>query len=118
MNAEVAIKAFFSKLKAAIVKPLIAPPVPNSPAEKPDSAPPLIAFLLFAGITNSFLYRKRELKAIRKRASIISSITLSSILLRKPPKMTNTTEGIPICKSNFLFRPFLKSIILLRLLER
>ena len=40
--AEVAIYTFFSKLKADIVMPLTAPPVPNKPAAKPEIEPPII----------------------------------------------------------------------------
>ena len=42
MNALVAINALFSILKAAIVIPRIAPPVPSTPAAKPDKLPPII----------------------------------------------------------------------------
>ncbi|MDA0984680.1 MAG: hypothetical protein O3C56_02610 [Bacteroidetes bacterium] len=47
INADVAIKTLFSKLNEAIVKPRIAPLVPNRPAEKPEKEPPIKAFLLF-----------------------------------------------------------------------
>lgn len=38
--ADVAIKTFFSRLKEARMRPLIAPPVPNNPAAMPERAPP------------------------------------------------------------------------------
>ena len=42
ITADVAMKQFFSRLKAANVMPRIAPPVPKSPAAKPDKEPPAI----------------------------------------------------------------------------
>lgn len=36
----------FSRLKAAMVSPRMAPPVPSNPAVKPDSVPPIIEFCL------------------------------------------------------------------------
>ena len=76
IKAEVAIKTLFSKLNAAIVNPLIAPPVPRSPAENPERAPPEIAFLLVGEIIKSFFKRKRRLKPTRNIPSIISKILL------------------------------------------
>ncbi len=52
INAEEAINMLFSKLKAAIVSPLTAPPVPKKPAKKPDKTPPATASLLPSLIFN------------------------------------------------------------------
>ena len=61
MNADVAIKTLFSKLNAAMVSPLIAPPVPRRPADRPENDPPKIAFFLFGAITKLFLTRNNDL---------------------------------------------------------
>ena len=61
INAEVAINTLFSKLNAAIVKPLMAPPVPNNPAENPEKEPPINAFLLFGAITILLFIRNNKL---------------------------------------------------------
>lgn len=42
-----------------MVNPLIAPPVPNNPAENPENEPPTIAFFLFGEKENLFLIRKK-----------------------------------------------------------
>lgn len=62
MKADVAINTLFSRLNAAIAKPLIAPPVPNNPAEKPESDPPIKAFLLFGLMIKFFLIKNIKLK--------------------------------------------------------
>ena len=72
IKAEVAIKALFSRLKAAMVKPRMAPPVPRSPAENPESEPPTIAFRALGLKTISLLIRKSKLKPTRKIPRIIS----------------------------------------------
>lgn len=69
--AEVAMKIFFSKLKAAIVIPLIAPPVPNKPAVKPESELPIKVLLEVGFTTNSFLIKNNKLNAIKKTAKTI-----------------------------------------------
>lgn len=73
MIAEVAMNALFSRLNAAIAKPLIAPPVPNNPAEKPEREPPIKAFLLFGLMIKSFLIKKIKLKMTKKIPSITSN---------------------------------------------
>ncbi len=40
INAEVAKNVFLFRLNEAYASPLIAPPVPNHPAKKPESPPP------------------------------------------------------------------------------
>ena len=60
IKAEVAINTFFSKLKAAMVRPRMAPPVPNNPAEKPDKLPPTIAFFRLGLITRSFFSKNNN----------------------------------------------------------
>lgn len=72
INAEVAIKTFLSRLKAAMVKPLIAPPVPNKPAENPEKEPPIIAFFLLAEITSLLLTKKNKLSPTKKKPKNIS----------------------------------------------
>ena len=72
MKAEVAIKTLFSRLNAAIVNPLIAPPVPRRPAENPDNIPPKTEFFLLGVTTRSFLYKKTELKTIKNNPRKIS----------------------------------------------
>ena len=118
IKADVAIKTLFSRLKEAIVRPLIAPPVPSKPAEKPDNAPPIREFFLFAAITNSLLYKNKALSEIRKTPRKISKYIEEMNLETKPPIITKSTEGIPIYKIKNLFNPFLKSAILLRLLNK
>ena len=73
MKADVAIKTLFSRLNAAIAKPLIAPPVPNNPAEKPENDPPIKAFLLFGLMIKSFLIKKIKLNTTKKIPRITSS---------------------------------------------
>jgi len=65
-------KTLFSKLKAAIVSPLIAPPVPKSPAEKPDKIPPVMAFLLFGFMIRFFFIKNSRLNPTKKTPRIIS----------------------------------------------
>ena len=72
MNAEVAMKTFFSKLNEAIVNPLIAPPVPNKPAENPEKAPPRMAFLLLGAIVNDLLIKNKRLNPTKKTSKKIS----------------------------------------------
>mgnify|MGYP006998116770 CR=1 FL=1 len=54
MAAEVAIKTLFSMLKAAMVTPRMAPPVPKSPAEKPNNDPPIAEFSDLRGALNFY----------------------------------------------------------------
>lgn len=116
INAEVAIKTLFSRLKAAIVNPLIAPPVPRSPAENPERIPPLMAFLFVGEMIKFCLIRKSKLKPIKNMAKRISKIPPANILERRPPIMTKATDGIPIFNNSFLSKPFLNNMILLKLL--
>lgn len=118
INAEVAINTLFSILKAAIVNPLIAPPVPSNPAEKPDNEPPITALLLLSFMTNFFLIKNSILRPTRKMARIISSQVVSIYFDTTPPNITKRTEGRPIYKSNLLFKPFRKRKILLKLLDK
>lgn len=106
--ADVAIKTSFSRLKAASVSPLIAPPVPKSPAVIPDNAPPLTELntvgcnFRFLKIINTMLIARR------KTEREISSNLLLQYLLKKEPKITNKTAGIPMLIMSFLSNPFLK----------
>ncbi len=118
IKAEVAIKMLFSRLKAAIVKPRIAPPVPRSPAEKPDKEPPITAFLLLAGTTSFLLIKKSKLNPTRKTPRMISRNVLSTHLVSSPPKITKITEGIPIDTRSRLFNPLRNKKILLKLLAK
>lgn len=86
----------FSMLKADIVNPLIAPPVPSKPAENPDNPPPIIEFLFVGLITNCFRMRKSKLSAIKKIPKMISSQILLAIFDNSPPTITNPTEGKPM----------------------
>ena len=45
--------------------PLMAPPVPNKPALKPDKTPPKMAFLLDALMINSLKIKKIRLSTIK-----------------------------------------------------
>lgn len=108
----------FSKLNAAIVKPLIAPPVPNNPAENPEKEPPIMAFLLFGEMVILLLIRKNRLSPTKNIPKNISKKTLFINFESNPPTMTNTTDGIPILINNFLFKPFLNRNILLKLLDK
>ncbi len=108
----------FSKLKAAIVSPLIAPAVPNKPAENPEKEPPIIAFFLFGAILNLLLIIKIRLKITRNTPKNISKKSLLINFDRKPPTITKTTEGIPIFINSFLSKPFLNKNILLKLLDK
>ena len=118
INAEVAMKTLFSKLKAAIVSPLIAPPVPNKPAENPEKEPPIIAFFLLGAMLNLLLIIKIRLKTTKNTPKNISKKSLLIIFDRKPPTITKTTEGIPMFMSSFLSKPFLNKNILLKLLYK
>lgn len=67
MIAEVAMNLFLSSLKAAIVIPLIAPPVPSSPALKPDKVPPKIAFFILATTANLLKIKNNKLETIKNK---------------------------------------------------
>ena len=108
----------FSKLNAAIVNPLTAPPVPNNPAVNPDREPPIKEFF-FVGLTSSFLrMRNKLLKRIKNIPRATSNHTLLKTLERYPPMITNITEGAPIYSNRNLLSPFLNKKILLILLDR
>ena len=79
-----------------MVKPLMAPPVPNKPAEKPDKVPPTMALPLEGLNVKVFLMRKRRLNPTRKTPRNTSSQKLLTNLERYPPQITNATEGAPI----------------------
>ena len=79
-----------------MVMPRIAPPVPIKPAEKPERAPPIIVCLNFGVITSLSLIINNRLSEIRKMPNTISRILLSKNLLKKPPRITKITDGIPI----------------------
>lgn len=63
-------KTLFSRLNAAIVNPRIAPPVPKSPAEKPERIPPTAAFDLVGFITRFLKIKNNKLKAIKNIPNI------------------------------------------------
>lgn len=113
-----AINTFFSKLKAAMVSPRIAPPVPRRPAENPDKPPPIMAFRLTGFMINFFLIRKRSARITRNNPRNNSSYVLLNTFVSNPPITTNRMDGIPIFISNLLSSPFLNKTILLKLLER
>lgn len=74
--------------------------------------------LLEVGLTtNSFLINNNKLNAIKKTANTISKTLLSKNWVNIPPIITKTTEGIPMDNNSFLSNPFLKSVILLMLLN-
>ena len=108
----------FSKLKAAMVKPLMAPPVPSNPAENPEKEPPIMAFLFVGDTTTSRLNRNNKLNPTKNIPKNISKMTLFKIFERNPPTITKTTDGIPMVHNNLLSSPFRNKNILLRLLER
>lgn len=118
MRAEVAINVLLLRLNAAMVNPLMAPPVPSNPAEKPDRAPPSTAFLVFGWTTIWLLIIKSKLNPTRKQPRTISRKFVSSILERNPPIITNNTDGKPMVNNSRLSRPSRKRKILLRLLDK
>lgn len=118
MNAEVAMKTLFSRLKAAIVRPRMAPPVPSNPAENPENEPPIIAFLLFGKIIILLFIKKNKLNPTRNIPKKISKKYVSRNFETIPPIITKRTEGIPINTNNLLFNPFLNKKILLKLLDK
>lgn len=104
--------------KAASVRPLMAPPVPNNPAVIPDSAPPVKA-LKTVGFNLRFLkIISDKLMPIRKMERHSSNMVLLKYLLKNEPNVTNSTAGIPIVMTNFLSNPFLNRAIFEMLLER
>ena len=111
-------KTLFSKLNAAIVNPLMAPPVPSRPAESPENDPPIIAFFVVGKTTIFFPIRKIRLNPTRKIPKMISNTSEFMTLDNNPPTITKMTDGIPMEISNRLSSPCLKRKILLRLLER
>lgn len=96
MIAEVAIKTSFSRLKAAKVKPLIAPPVPSKPAVIPDNAPPETELTSVGFSTNFLNIKSRRLIEIRKMESAMDKYVLSINRVRYAPRITKATAGIPI----------------------
>ena len=112
MAAEVATKTDFSTLNAAIVMPLIAPPVPSNPAKKPDKLPPIKLFFLLASNFNSFLMIKRILNPIKKNANTSCRYFTLIYLLANAPMITKRTAGMPIWNKIFLSNPFLNKAIL------
>jgi hypothetical protein len=106
IKADVAINALFSRLKEAIVRPLMAPPVPNNPAENPENEPPIIAFLLVGDIVSFLLIRNNRLNPTKNIPRKNSKKRLFNILDRNPPTTTKTTDGIPIVSNNLWSRLF------------
>ena len=115
--ADVAMKTYVFMLNAAKVIPRMAPPVPSTPATKPDKIPPPME-LRIVGFTSSFLnIRNVMLVQIRNMASAISRISEAMYLLMNAPMMTNITAGIPNESTTFLSNPLWKNAILVMLLE-
>ena len=115
--AEVAMKDSILRLYAARVIPLMAPPVPNNPATKPETIPPPIE-LDKVGLSARFLkISNSKLVTIRKNERAISRTFVSMTLLRNAPAITKITAGTPIESTSFLSNPFLKKTIFARLLD-
>ena len=85
-----------------MVNPLMAPPVPNKPAENPENAPPTSAFFLLGEKLTFLLIKKNKLKPTKNTPKIISKEALTTYLESKPPTITKTTAGAPMVKSSFL----------------
>lgn len=117
MMAEVAINISFSRLNAARVIPLIAPPVPNNPAKKPDITPPPMEFFRFGFNSKFFKINKVELNKIRKIESAISRYFVPMYFPNIAPTITKSIAGIPIERINFLSNPFRKKNIFDKLLK-
>lgn len=115
--AEVAIKTSVFKLNAASTIPLIAPPVPKSPAINPDKTPPEIELVIVGFIAKCLKIKKIRLVIIKKQARNISKVLVGMYLLKIPPSITNNMAGIPTEKMSFLSNPFLKKTILVMLLD-
>lgn len=77
----------------------------------------MLPFLPFF-ISSFSLNRKIALKLIRKIPKAISKYFVLKYLLAIAPITTKITEGNPIFSNNFLSNPFLKSAILLMLMDK
>ena len=97
--------------------PLIAPPVPTTPAIKPEKTPPKIEFFIVGFMVVFLKIIKNKLVTIKKIANSISNSTVCKNLLIYAPIITKITAGIPTQITKFLSKPFLKNAILVILLD-